>query len=163
MKRHERHTAEEAAAIIMENDDQLSYVESDDEDFEAERQKIIDEDSDDYEEQFSSEDEDDEEEPDENFDADVPIYNTSIEGVNWMKRSPSCRGRPTAANIVDPPPGPTNHVPRILDNPIDAFKVTFPTELVLLVLQYTINDIRNTAMKIAEAEYLHVFKDIPHL
>ena len=138
MKRRERYTAEGAAAIIMEDEGQLSDVESEEEDFEAERQEIIeDQDSDDYEAPISSEDEDDEEEADEDIDDDGQRYRTSIEGVHWMERPPSSRGRPMAANIIDPPPGPTNKVPLILDDPIDAFKVTFPIEFMLLVLQYT--------------------------
>ena len=139
MARRERYTAEEAATVIVNDDEQLSDIESEDEAFEAEGLEIIeDENSDDYQTQPSSEDEDDdEEEPDQNGDADVSRYRTSIEGVSWTRRSPSCRGRPMAANIVRPPPGPTNLVPLILEDPIDAFEVTFPADLLALVLQCT--------------------------
>ena len=62
-------------------------------------------------------------------------YPTKDSSVIWRKYPLSAAGRPKSCNVINDTV-PTNAAPEAFSSPLDAFELTFPTELVDTIMHY---------------------------
>ena len=141
-----RYTAEEAAEVLMADDDpdQASLDASIDSDDSLSAQDLDqavlpDSDSDAIvaSESSSESDTEGEEESDIHVSNDA-YYVTKDADVKWRKNVPSQRGRPSGINAVDGNRiGPSQLVPQSFESPLEAFQLTQPDDCINTLIGFT--------------------------
>ena len=138
-------TAEQDAELIMADEAEGEEGELSDSDSSVaeidSHQPIIPEDDSDITD--TSHIEDSESDIEDEDDTDVPedsesYFTTKDPSVKRKKMIGNPRGRPLAINIVDANSiCPTQIVPTHFESPLDALKMTFPNDILLLVIRHT--------------------------